>query len=85
MTMANSPAPRPGQGPAWQVTNVAKTVGQDATGRYTQGWEVTYQIDSGHTGTVFVSGADLSPDQVKQAIAKQAAALAGTVNLTSNS
>ena len=85
MTMSNTPAPRPGNGPSWTVTNVSKTVGQDQTGRYTPGWEVTYQIDSGHTGVVFLPGADLSPDAARMAVAKQAAALAATAGLTNQS
>jgi hypothetical protein len=85
MTMSNTPAPRAGGGTSWTVTGVSKTVGQDSTGRYTPGWEVTYQIDSGHTGVVFLPGADLSPDAARAAVAKQAQALAATAGLTDRS
>ena len=67
------------------VNNAQQTTAQDATGRFTKGWEVTYQLDTGHTGTVFVPGDVLNQDQVKAAINQSANALYGVVNLTSGS
>jgi hypothetical protein len=70
-------------GVAWKVINAAMTTDQDSTGRYAKGWEVTYQVPSGHTGTVFLAGATLNPDQVKAAVNAAAANLSGVVGLTS--
>jgi hypothetical protein len=67
----------------WTVSAAQQTTSQDATGRFTKGWEVSYTLDTGHVGTVFVPGDILNQEQVKAAINQSAAALYGVVNLTS--
>jgi hypothetical protein len=84
MTIMSSGSGGGGAGIMWKVTDVSQGVGQDATGRYTKGWSVTYQISTGHTGTVFLAGDNVNPDQVRAAIDKQAAALYGVVGLASS-
>lgn len=85
--MSNMPTPMPmrSNGASWTVSNASQTVAQDATGRYVQGWEVTYTLDTGHTGTVFVPGSVPNQDAIKAAIQQSANALKGVINLNSQS
>jgi hypothetical protein len=66
------PSASGGIGPAWSVTSVISTTGQDGTGRYSQGKNVTFTLASGVTGSVFVPDNLFTPDQVKQAIMAEA-------------
>ena len=72
-------------GPNWKVTGAVQTVARGQNGTYANGWEVTYQLDSGHTGTVFLVNQSFNPEMVKQAVTADAAKLHQVVNLTSNS
>lgn len=72
-------------GGGWKITDAAQQVGQDSTGRYTKGWQITFQLDGGQTGTVFVAGDSLNPAQVSSAVARQADALYGVLGLTDKS
>jgi hypothetical protein len=72
-------------GPNWKVTGAVQTVARGPNGVYAPGWEVTYQLDTGHTGTVFLPNQSFNPDMVKQAISQDAAKLFDVVNLTNNS
>ena len=85
--MSNVPTPMPmrGGGVNWTVSGASQTVAQDATGRFVKGWEVTYSLDSGHTGTVFVPGDMPNREAIKAAITQSAQALYGVVNMDSNS
>lgn len=83
MSNASSNLPASFGGATWKVINAAQTTGQDATGRYAPGWEVTYQIPSGHTGTVFVAGAVPNPDMVKAAVSAAATNLSTVVSMQS--
>jgi hypothetical protein len=71
-----------GLGPAWRVTAVNQTTGQDSTGRYTQGKEVSFTLASGVSGTVFVPDNMFNPDAVKAAIMAEAANLHQVSNLS---
>lgn len=71
-------------GPGWKVIQVADGQGQDATGRFVAGKNVTYQLASGHSGTVFVPAVQFNPDTVKAAIAADAANLDAISNLSSD-
>ena len=84
--MSNMPAPTSGtyNGPPWTVTQVTQGTGQTDTGRYAPGWTVTYKLDSGPSGSVFLAGTTLDPDAVKTAIQAQATALHQTANLSSS-
>lgn len=42
--------------------------GQDSTGQYQQGRNVTYQLSTGQAGQIFVPDSQLSPDTVKQLV-----------------
>jgi hypothetical protein len=72
-------------GPNWKVTGAMQTVARAPNGTFAPGWEVTYQLDSGHSGTVFLPTQSFNPEMVKQAITQDAAKLHQVVNLTSNS
>jgi hypothetical protein len=67
----------------WTVTGAVQTTAQASNGQYAKGWEVTYQLGSGHVGSVFLPGADLNPDAVKAAVAAAATKLASVINLSS--
>jgi hypothetical protein len=66
---------------SWQVISVVDGSGQDTTGRYVQGKTVTYQLKSGHTGTVFVPGTNATPDAVAGLIRQAAANLNAIASL----
>jgi len=68
---------------AWAVTGAQQGTGQTASGQYVRGWEVAYQLGSGHAGTVFLPGPELVPDLVRAATAAAAAQLAAVLNLSS--
>lgn len=85
--MSNTPVPISGRnsGVNWTVSGASQGLGQDATGRYVQGWEVTYTLDTGHTGTVFVPGSVANQDAIKAAINQSANALNSVINMSSSS
>lgn len=85
MTMMSTNSDSGGSGGGWKVTEAAQQIGQDSTGRYTKGWQITFQLDGGQTGAVFVPGDSLNPAQVQAAVARQADALYGVVGLTDKS
>ena len=74
------PAPLPA-GLSGQVISVASTIGQDATGNWVPGKNVTYQLNSGHTGTVFVPDATFGAETAKAAILADAQKLAAVANI----
>lgn len=69
----------------WKVTQVVDGTGPDSTGRFVVGKTITFQLDTGHTGTVFVPATDANPDAVKLAVQQAAANLDAIANLTSDS
>lgn len=74
-------------GPAWKVIQVQDATGPDGTGNFVKGRNVTYQLVSGGTGTVFVPGTQTgspTPDQVRAAIAAEADNHNAILNLTSD-
>jgi hypothetical protein len=73
----------PTVGPVWKVTNTQTTTGADATGRYVPGYQLTYQLKSGLSGTVFLPKANYSKDAATAAIMADAAQLAEVSNLSS--
>lgn len=70
---------------SWKVLQVTDGQGQDATGRFVNGKNVTYQLSAGQTGTVFVPASQFDPDTVKSMVAAAAGNLAQVANLTSDS
>ena len=85
MTMATTSGGGGSGGGGWRITEAAQQVGQDSTGRYTKGWMVSFQLDGGQTGSVFVPGDSLNPAQVQAAVGRQADALYGVLGLTDKS
>jgi hypothetical protein len=83
VTNASANLPVPSGNATWKVIDAAQTTDMDSSGRYAKGWQVTYQLPSGHVGTVFIAGTTLNPDMVKAAISAAAANLASVVSLTS--
>lgn len=69
--------------PTWKIVQVTDRTDQDATGAYVKGRLVTYQLASGHTGTVFVPLAVFSTDSVRAAVMADAQTLADVAGLTS--
>jgi hypothetical protein len=67
------------------VTTQQLASGQDANGNFVRGRNITYQLDDGTTGMVFVANAAYTPDAVKAAIAADAEKVAGVAGLTSES
>jgi hypothetical protein len=72
----------PATGLAWKVIDTKTLSGPDATGRYVPGYQITYQLKSGHAGTVFVPKAAATQEAVAAAITADAQVLAGIANLS---
>lgn len=66
--MSDSAAVPMPSGISGRVINVVDATGQDATGTFVKGRNVTYQLNTGATGSVFVPLATFSPDSVKAAV-----------------
>lgn len=75
MSQQNVQAYDPTMGVAFKVVDVKETTGQDATGRFVPGKQVSYQLKSGLSGTIFVPDAAFNEDAVRAAIQKAAATL----------
>lgn len=69
----------------WKVTLQQQATGQDATGNYVRGRNVTWQLADGTTGTVFIPKNSYTADFVKQAIVDDVAQVASIGKLTSES
>lgn len=67
----------------WRVINITPGQGADASGRFVNGKNVTYQLRSGQAGTVFVPDGSDTPEYVKAVIQSAAENLAALHNLTS--
>lgn len=64
-----------------KVLSVVQKTGQDTSGAFVSGREVTYQLSNGHTGSVFVPLSIFSTDAVQQAILADAKTLADVASL----
>lgn len=71
------------QTPMWKVVSTVPVQGRDPSGAFVPGWNVTYQLESGAQGQVFVPKTSADMNAVKQVIAADAALLAGLTGLTS--
>jgi hypothetical protein len=69
-------------GPSGKIVTVVDGSGQDATGRYTTGKNVTYQLSSGPSGTVFIPNNSFNEDFVKAAVTADAARLHAVSQIT---
>lgn len=72
-------------GPSWKIVKQPEATGQDASGNFVRGRNVTYQLADGTTGTVFIPAANLTPDFVKAAVQDDAERTAAIAKLTSES
>jgi hypothetical protein len=70
-------------GPAWRVIGITEATGPDPSGRFTQGRNVTYQLASGLTGTVFIPLAGFTEDTVAAAVNLDAQTLHNVSQLSS--
>jgi hypothetical protein len=67
----------------WRIISIMPGQGQDATGRYTSGKQVTYQLSTGQSGTLFVPDGQDTIEYVKAVVQAAADNLAALHNLTS--
>ena len=65
-----------------RIINVQDVRAQDATGAWVPGRNVTYQLSSGHTGTVFVPLTQFTPENVRAAVMADAQTLSDVAGLT---
>ena len=80
MSMTGTPAADPSR---WRVIQQTIETATDGTGRAVRGRRVTYQLQSGQSGQVFVPETSFGPDTVKAAIDADAQNVAAVANLTS--
>jgi hypothetical protein len=73
----------PSTGPVWKVIDTKTGSAPDATGRYVPGYQITYQLNTGQAGTVFVPKSSYTKDAATAAIMADAAQLAEVSNLSS--
>lgn len=66
---------------AWHVTDQAQTSWQEAGGRIVRGWEVTFALANGTTGSVRVPLDDYTAPKVRQLIDAYAAEIAAVHQL----
>ena len=76
--MVASPFPA---GVSGRVVSVTDTRGQDPSGNWVPGRNVTYQLSTGNTGTVFVPLSTFGVESVSAAIAADAQKLAAVASL----
>jgi hypothetical protein len=81
MTMT-PPSPAGAAVATGRVVSVADGQGQNAQGTWTKGKNVTYQLTSGQTGTVFIPADVFSVESVTAAVKAEAQKLADVANLT---
>jgi hypothetical protein len=79
--MASTPAT---SGPSWRVVGQVQQWGKLPNGQSGQGVMVTYQLDSGSQGTVFVPLTSYNTQNVKDAINAAAAHVAAVDGLASD-
>lgn len=65
-----------------KVLNISDGQGPNPAGGFVKGRNVTYQLSTGHTGTVFIPMDSFNEDAVRAAIATDAANVARVANLT---
>lgn len=80
--MSNTPSNQPAVMPTGTVVSVQDGQGQNDQGSWVRGKNVTFQLSSGPTGTVFVPDSQFNPDMVKAMVQDAAQRLAAVHNLT---
>lgn len=66
----------------WTITSVTPTTGINAQGTPAKGQNVTYQLENGDSGTLFVPDAQYNPANVKQLVHEHAANTVAIKSLT---
>jgi hypothetical protein len=72
----------PGAAPSWSVTGQQETSDIGPQGTYVPGVRVTFQLENGTVGQVFLAQADYSVEKARAAIAAKAATMAAVSSLT---
>jgi hypothetical protein len=80
--MSNISPMTPAAQPSGRVMSVMDGQGQNAQNQWVRGKQVTYQLTTGQTGTVFIPDSDFNVDGVRAALAAAAQKLADVSNLT---
>lgn len=75
MTDQSVTAYNSGAGVPFKVVNITETTGQDGTGRFVAGKQVTYQLKTGLSGSIFVPDATFTEDAVRALLTAAAANL----------
>lgn len=70
--------------PAWQVTGQTPDFGAGPAGLNVPGWKVTFKLNSGSAGSVFIPATQYSAANVKALIAPLAAEMAAVDGITSD-
>lgn len=70
---------------AWKVVSTQQATVVDPSGKPQVGQDVTYQLESGQGGTVFIQQSAFNPANVKAMVAASAANLAEVLGLTHES
>lgn len=68
----------------WRIINVTPGSGAGNDGRFTNGKNVTYQLSTGQSGTIFVPDGSDTVEYVKAVVQAAADNLAALHNLTSD-
>jgi hypothetical protein len=68
-------------GPQWKVIHQMETQQPDQSGAYVNGVQVTFQLQDGATGSVFVPESQYKADYVKQKIDQKAKLMHEVQNL----
>ena len=66
----------------WKIINTVAAMGIGPDGRPAKGQEVTYQLDSGDTSTIFVPDAGFTAANVAQLVTAHASTLVAVKGLT---
>lgn len=66
----------------WTITGTGETTGLTDQGTPTKGVTVSFRLDDGTTGTVFVPDGAFTPANVTNLVTARASALAGIKGLT---
>jgi hypothetical protein len=80
--MSSSPPAQSPASPTGRVVDIKPGTGRDATGNFVTGKQVTFQLATGQTGSVFVPDAIFDADSGAAAVKAAAAKLVAGLNLT---
>jgi hypothetical protein len=70
------------QSVGWRIINTVPTMGIGPDGKPAKGQDVTYQLDTGDSGTIFVPDAQFNANQVGQLVTAHATNLVAVKGLS---